>query len=97
MAPKAFIIETAKRRIETLMRLSVDAALHGSKYSSRYVELAEQIRKHYRIKKDKRFLFCKACLMPLLPGKTCTVKIASSKSFIIYKCSKCGHELKLHY
>ncbi len=97
MASKAFLIETAKKRIEALMQLSADAAMHGSKYSSRYTELAEQIRKHYRLKKDRRFLFCKFCLMPLVPGKTCTVKIASSKSFVIYKCIKCGHELKLHY
>ncbi len=65
-------------------------------FARRYMKLAERIRTHYRIK-GRTAVFCKACFTPLVPGKSCNITIASSKGFVIYTCTHCGNETKIHY
>lgn len=66
--------------------------------SIRYVKLAREIGSHYKVKmnKQERNSFCRECNSMLIPGKTCSVRIASSKGYVIYKCS-CGAETKIFY
>ena len=67
----------------------VDEAL-----AKKYIGLAMQIRKHYKIKvKDARFdTICKKCHTLLIPGITCTVRILGKEHAALYKCIRCGTE-----
>jgi len=65
--------------------------------AKKYIGLAMQIRRHYKIKgKDKRFdSICKKCHTLLIPGITCTVRILGREHAALYKCIQCGTEKRI--
>lgn len=99
--------DTAKRiaeeRIGILLDLSEHFFRNGGKegideaLAKKYIALAMQIRRHYKIKsKDKRLgMMCKKCHTMLIPGITCTIRVLGKEGNIIYKCDKCGTEKRL--
>jgi ribonuclease P protein subunit RPR2 len=90
----------AEERIERLIKLAYERTNQkgSDSLSARYVRLAREISSHYKVKmkKQERNSFCKKCNSMLIPGKTCTVTLASSKGQAIYKC-RCGAERKIFY
>lgn len=102
---KKTVKEIAAERIGILLGLS--ATVLNNKHlsperrgilSRRYSKLALEIRNHYKISSaaaKKRT--CKRCNALLIPGKTCTVVVASSTRQVIYKCTACGYQNRLHY
>ncbi len=66
--------------------------------SRRYVKLAREMSSHYKVRlgRSEKHSFCKKCNSMLIPGKTCTVTLASSIGKVIYKC-KCGAETGIFY
>jgi RNase P subunit RPR2 len=101
MREKKLITDIAKERIETLIKEATKIEQGNNPrhdLSKRYLLIAKQIKEHYKIN-DKTFkkAICKQCGTILIPGKSCTVTIASSKRKIIYKCNNCSFETKIHY
>ncbi len=100
---KGTVKHIAEERIGILLDISerffkgdgpagVDEAL-----AKKYIGLAMQIRRHYKIKtKDKRFdAICKKCRTMLIPGITCTVRILGREHTALYKCIQCGTEKRI--
>ncbi|MGB9732571.1 MAG: ribonuclease P protein component 4 [Candidatus Micrarchaeia archaeon] len=96
------IEDIAQERINRLLELAEERALENTsfslKLSKRYVELARRISMHYKVKisKEKKERICKNCNNFLVPGINCTVRLASSKKFVVYKC-ECGAEKHIFY
>jgi ribonuclease P protein subunit RPR2 len=94
--------EIAKDRVEKLLKLAEERALENTeasiKLSKRYVELARKISMHYKVGIPKKLKnrICKKCNNFLIPGINCSVRLASSKRFLIYKC-ECGAEKHIFY
>ena len=67
--------------------------------SKRYAKLIKLLGEHYRIKLPRgiKSSLCKKCGILLIPGKSMTVRLASSKGYVVYKCQNCGTEKHLHY
>lgn len=90
----------AEERIERLLQFAYGRAMAGEsdKLPKRYVKLARALSSHYKVKmkKGERNSFCKKCNLVLIPGKNCTVRIASSNGHVIYRC-RCGTERKIFY
>jgi RNase P subunit RPR2 len=90
-----FVKEIAAERIEGLIELakSREITCGSQAFRKRYVEIARSISRHYKVKMPKRLKdsICKGCGDVLIPGETCTVRLSSSKGYIVYKCA-CGAE-----
>lgn len=88
----------ATQRIEKLMHLAESAigskSEENERLARRYVELALKIGSHYKVKIPKalKTKICHKCMLPLIPGLTCTVR--HSMGFTIYKC-ECGEQNKI--
>ena len=88
----------ATQRIEKLMHLAesaVESKSEGNeRLARRYVELALKIGSHYKVKIPKalKMKICHKCMLPLMPGLTCTVRHSSMVT--IYKC-ECGEQNKI--
>ena len=83
--------EIAQESIRDLFRLSEEMYEKGEYgLSSRYLELARKISLRIRVKipKELKLRYCKHCFTPLVPGKSCRVRI--KKRRIIYTCLNCG-------
>jgi ribonuclease P protein subunit RPR2 len=89
----------ATERIAILYALANETHKTDPKLSAQYVKLIKQISRHYKIKLDKdvKRHICKKCGALLVPGKNLSIKIVSSKRFILYKCLDCGKEAKIPY
>ncbi|MDE1870698.1 MAG: ribonuclease P [Candidatus Micrarchaeota archaeon] len=89
----------ALERMELLYALAKEAYKDDPELSERYVRLIGQISRHYRVKPSievKRHI-CRKCGSLLVPGASLSVRIASSKRRIIYRCTICGAEKKIIY
>ncbi len=86
-------------RIERLYELAKESYKDDPKLSKRYVTLIGRISKHYRIrlKPDIKRHICKKCESLLVPGESMTVRIVSSKRYVLYRCIKCGAEKRMAY
>ncbi len=89
----------AEERIKILYTLAVQAHNDDPKLSAQYAKLIKQISRHYKIRLSKEIKrhICKGCGSLLVPGKNLSIKIASSKRSIIYKCLGCGAETVIPY
>jgi len=94
----------AKERIEKLLELAEHRTRENNelsrKLAKRYVRLARDISMHYKvgIPKDKKQTMCKKCNNFLIPGINCSVRIASSNKYVVYKCKcECGAEKHIFY
>jgi len=91
--------EIASERIKILYRLAKESVDSNPDLSRKYAKLIKKISRHYRIRLDneiKRHI-CKKCGLVLIPGNNMSVRIASSKKSVIYKCKGCGYERKIIY
>ncbi|MGD0728498.1 MAG: RNAase P [Candidatus Micrarchaeaceae archaeon] len=93
----ATVKRIANERIIILYNLAKEET--DPKLSKRYVKILKQIGRHYKIKLPKQIkrALCKKCNSVLIPGKSMTVRLASSKRYLVYKCTECGTERHIHY
>ncbi|MGC8610049.1 MAG: ribonuclease P protein component 4 [Thermoplasmata archaeon] len=79
----------ASKWIKNLLSLAKEMELKNDlELEKRYIFLALEISKHYKVKFDKRYI-CKNCYSYLIPGKNATIRIRKGR--IILKCLKCGN------
>ncbi|HUV24134.1 MAG TPA: ribonuclease P protein component 4 [Methanomassiliicoccales archaeon] len=80
----------ANERIQVLLNLAEEQALCGNiERGRRYVQLARRIGMRTNTRMPRKFLYCKDCLSPLIPGKNCTVRLRSNH--VTTTCNDCGH------
>jgi len=87
--PKNYIKSRASQWIKELVENARKMEIDGNiKMERRYISLALEISKHYKVKiPDKRYI-CKKCNAYLIPGKNATVRIRKNR--IVIKCLMCG-------
>ncbi len=68
------------------------------KLAKRYASLAKRISAHYKteIPRDLKAKICKNCGNILVPGINCSVRLASSRGYVVYVC-ECGEEKHIFY
>lgn len=99
MKDDKLIKEVAAERMERLFSLSEKRTEARTKDSDalakRYVALARKISAHYKVKLpiEMKNRICKKCNLVLIPGISCTVRIAS-QGCIVYRC-ECGEQKKV--
>lgn len=94
--PQKTVTEIGKARISRLLDLSEEAVRAGNPdRARRYVGLARRIGMKTRvgIPRDRRF--CKGCMVPLMPGVNCTVRLNSHK--VCVTCGMCGTVRRMPY
>lgn len=83
-------------RIGVLTSMASEATREGrADRARRYVELARRIGMKTRTGIPKDFRYCEGCLVPLVPGVSCTVRLNNSKVSIT--CTECGAVKRLPY
>lgn len=88
VAPKT-VSEIGRNRITRLMDLSEDAVRKNNPdRARRYVWLARRIGMKTRIGVPKERIYCKKCLIPLIPGVDCRVRLSDHK--VVVTCGMCG-------
>lgn len=72
--------------------------VESDKLARRYTSIIAEIGRHYKISVPKKYAdrICKHCGRVLVPGLNCTVRLASSKEYVVYRCS-CGTEKHIFY
>lgn len=84
------------QRVGILVKLSRDAAREGKEDRAiRYVELARSICGKAQMGMPRGFRFCGDCLLPLIPGTNCTVRLTGHK--IVSECRRCGAVWRMPY
>ena len=83
-------------RVGILLGLSQEAVREGKDGRAvRYVELARAICGKAQMEMPREFRFCKDCLLPLVPGTNCTVRLTGHK--IVSECRRCGAVWRMPY
>lgn len=84
------------KRIERLLDLSEESVRIGREdRARRYVEIARNIGMKMCISLPKNRRYCKNCLLPMMPGVNCTVRLANHKVNI--RCDVCGEVRRIPY
>ena len=89
----------AEERIGILYGLSKEEYSDRSRALEKVYKADQQIGRHYKITLPdlvKRG-FCKKCNSVFMPGQNVSIRLASSKRFVVYKCLLCGCEAHIHY
>ncbi len=91
--------EIASERIDVLFKLAKECAATDMKMSREYVRHIKRLSTHSRMKlpKSVKNSVCKKCDSVLIPGLSVSVRVASSKRYVVYKCLACGTERHVHY
>ncbi|MDR1404510.1 MAG: ribonuclease P protein component 4 [Candidatus Methanoplasma sp.] len=86
---KNAVAAIGEERISILTGMS-ENALEGGRddLARRYVSLARRIGMRTKAKMPADFRYCKKCLMPLVPGISCTVRLTGGK--VVTTCQRCG-------
>lgn len=93
---KNAVLTTGGERMTILTNLSVDAVKEGKDdRARRYVSLARHIGMKTKAQMPEGFKYCKGCLLPMIPGDNCRVRLTGSK--IVYTCSGCGQLWRMPY
>jgi len=93
---KSAVADIGERRISILTGLSKKALAEGREdLAIRYVSLARSIGRKTRVKMPAEFRYCKGCLLPLVPGTNCTVRLTARK--IVTTCQGCGKIKRMPY
>ena len=92
---KEIIRSVAEERIAALLRMAEERTKEKDRSSflaKRYVQIARQIGKHYKIPMpvESKGRICKKCNSFLVPGINCSVRISGKSA--IYKCN-CGNRV----
>jgi ribonuclease P protein subunit RPR2 len=93
------IKEIAAERIQILYDLAAAMAGKDIALSSEYVKTLRRMGAHYRvgIPAEIKDRICKKCNLVLIPGLTASVRLASSKGYVVYTCNKCKGESHIFY
>ncbi|MCL5433432.1 MAG: ribonuclease P [Candidatus Marsarchaeota archaeon] len=96
---KNIIKQIAAERIEILFNEAQKMHYKNSELSKKYIKNMKMISSHYKVKipKDIKKNICRKCNNILIPGYNSSIRIASSKGYIIKKCLSCGNELHIFY
>lgn len=87
---RKYVKKRAESWIRDLISLARKMEIEGEyELEKRYVSLALEISKHYKVKLDNKRLICKNCKTILIPGKNASVRIKKGKVNI--KCMRCGN------
>lgn len=90
------VSKIGEERIARLISLSEEAVIQGRPdRARRYVELARRIGMKTRTGMPADWRYCKDCLIPLMPGRTCRVRLSSHK--VCITCEMCGTVRRLPY
>jgi ribonuclease P protein subunit RPR2 len=90
------VTQIGEERIARLMDLSVEALRSGKPdRARRYVEIARRIGMKTRVTMPKDRRFCKGCLVPLVPGLSCTVRL--NGGLMSTTCTLCGKVRRIPY
>ncbi|MDR0309901.1 MAG: ribonuclease P protein component 4 [Candidatus Methanoplasma sp.] len=93
---KNAVVGIGEERISILAGLSADALREGREdHARRYVSLARSISRKTKAKIPAEFRYCKKCLIPLVPGINCTVRLTGKK--IVTGCQNCGGLRRMPY
>jgi ribonuclease P protein subunit RPR2 len=93
---KSAVVSIGEERISILTGLSQDALADGrGDLARRYVSLARRIASKTKAKMPSEFRYCKRCMMPLVPGISCTVRLTDRK--IVTTCQNCGTLKRMPY
>lgn len=88
VAPKT-VSDIGRDRITRLMDLSEEAVRRNHPdRARRYVWLARRIGMKTRIGIPKERIYCKKCLIPLIPGVDCRIRLSDHK--VVVTCGMCG-------
>jgi len=89
-------VNIGEERISKLTELSKSALADGrGDLAVRYVSLARMIGKKTKTKMPEGYGYCKKCLMPLIPGNNCTVRLTGEK--VVTRCLNCGRLKRMPY
>lgn len=93
--PRKEIRKIGNDRVAILVDLSREAVKNGKDdRARRYVELARAICGKAQTEMPRDFRYCKECLLPLIPGINCKVRLTAGK--IVSSCS-CGNLWRMPY
>ena len=85
---KTALRSLGEQRVLTLTALADEAARAGrDDRARRYVDLSLRICGKARVGMPDGFRYCKECLLPLIPGVNCTVRLTGHK--VVSAC-RCG-------
>jgi len=59
------------------------------KLEKRYISLALDISKHYKVKLPNKEYICKKCKSYLIPGRNASIRVRKGR--VIIKCLRCGN------
>jgi len=99
---EGIVRSVAAWRISRLASLAEEMEISGGsgneRLAKRYIQIAKEISSHYKVRMPVsiKARICKCCGSFMVPGVNCSVRIASSNGYIVYKCS-CGCENHLPY
>ena len=83
------VSDIGRARISRLLDLSEEAVRSDRPVRARrYVEIARRIGMKTRVRMPKERPFCKGCLIPLMPGVSCTVRLSDHR--VVVTCGMCG-------
>ncbi|MGC8688326.1 MAG: ribonuclease P protein component 4 [Candidatus Micrarchaeia archaeon] len=96
---KKIIKQIASERIIILFGLAEEMQELNPEFSRRYIKLLRKISEHYKVKipKEIKNNICRNCNAVLIPGKTSTIRLVSSKKYIAKRCLICGNEIHIFY
>jgi ribonuclease P protein subunit RPR2 len=91
--------EIAAERIQILYDLAIGRIDIDAELSSEYVKTLRRISAHYKvgIPENIKDRICKKCNLVLIPGLTASVRLASSRGYVVYACKKCKSENHIFY
>lgn len=86
----------ASERAGILAELSREAVRVGRDGRAvRYVELARAVCGKGQTDMPSGFVYCRNCLLPLMPGLNCTVRLTGHK--VVSECRRCGTVRRMPY
>jgi len=92
---RAEISGIAETRMEKLMAMSRERASSGDPVlARRYVDLARRISMRTKTEMPKEYIYCKMCLMPMVP---CTSRVRLRNHKIMIRCLECGDLKRIPY
>jgi ribonuclease P protein subunit RPR2 len=99
MEHEGIVKEIAAERISILYDLAREHASDDIRLSKECVKTLRRISAHYKVKIPKKLKekICRSCNLVLIPGLTASVRIASGKGYVVYRCKECGRERHIFY
>ena len=93
--PRKDVRKLGTERVAILAGLSVEAVKEGNaERARRYVQLARAICGKAQTEMPDGFRYCKKCLLPMVPGVNCKVRLTGGK--ITSGCT-CGNVWRMPY